>query len=495
MLFQGIFRILDLYFEEELLSYYDKIDRYLRKSVISLLSDDNLKEIEILHILADIINVLTHELINFGIDPEYLSNKFQELYFESQYRENVQTSLDLFNLKIIPLLNEIFLEILIFYIGGINGSKTILKLKNLKLIPLDLFLNLNKLKEDLSASEKIEHFQKYIGLIDSVCGKFCENKINIERLEDIEKIEIKLQLMYLLYRIIDFFNLQNNFNFTHIRTFIKNNLNKWLIRTPIVTLTSPEIYYCGIFMANELNINLDQEKIQNFLDEIYDSIIEETYTPLIEETDQIYYFLKACEIVYDYIEPSFVEELIKEEEEEFYAIDNLKLMETSKLAVIIKIYALLNLPEKLEIKNIERILSVIHERINKNGVKQFPNGPLSSEATYYTLFIHYMRDSLKILENTNYLESIIQKIYTNLMFLKFTEDVNFDLVSEIFYSCESLKLLNCIETKETLVQLSKYLFPDYITNKIARIGTLPKNNIKYRYFKIDKKTGRSKEII
>ncbi|MCK4237531.1 MAG: hypothetical protein KAX33_00290, partial [Candidatus Lokiarchaeota archaeon] len=119
MLFQGIFRILDLYFEEELLSYYDKIDRYLRKSVISLLSDDNLKEIEILHILADIINVLTHELINFGIDPEYLSNKFQELYFESQYRENVQTSLDLFNLKIIPLLNEIFLEILIFYIGGI----------------------------------------------------------------------------------------------------------------------------------------------------------------------------------------------------------------------------------------------------------------------------------------------------------------------------------------------------------------------------------------
>ncbi|GAH28759.1 unnamed protein product, partial [marine sediment metagenome] len=169
MLFQGIFRILDLYFEEDLISYYDKIDGHLRKSVISLLSDDILKEIEILHILADILNALTHELINFGIDPEYLSNKFQELYFESQYRENVQTSLDLFNLKIIPLLNEISLEMLIFYIGGINGSKTILELKNLKLIPLDLFLNLNKLKEDLSESEKIEHFQKYIGLIDSVC--------------------------------------------------------------------------------------------------------------------------------------------------------------------------------------------------------------------------------------------------------------------------------------------------------------------------------------
>ncbi|GAG80301.1 unnamed protein product [marine sediment metagenome] len=142
MFFQGIFRILDLYFEEALLSYYYKIDGYLRKSVISLLSDDNLKEIEILHILADILNVLTHELINFGIDPEYLSNKFQELYFESQYKENVKTSLDLFNLKIIPLLNEISLEMLIFYIGGINGSKTISELKNLKLIPLDLFLKL-----------------------------------------------------------------------------------------------------------------------------------------------------------------------------------------------------------------------------------------------------------------------------------------------------------------------------------------------------------------
>lgn len=495
MLYQGLFRILDLSFFEQFKAFFDGIDTYLQRSISNLLSENILKEIEILHISADILNVLTNDLIKLGIDPQYLSGKIQELYFESKYKENINTSMDLFKLKIIPIINEIFFEIFIFYIGGIVDTSIILNLKELNLLHLDLIIKLNKLKEDLHESDKFENFQKYIRLKDKVCGKFCENKINIERLEDVDNLEVKLQLNYLIYRIIDFFKLQNNFNFSHIITFIKDNVDNWLIGTPIVSLTNPEIYYCGIFLANELNIDLDQQKIQKFLDNIYNSIIEETYTPLIEETDQVYYFLKACEIVYDHIEPSYVQKLIKEEEEEFYDNDNLKLMETSKLAVILKIYSLLELPEKLEIKNIEKILAIIKERINNNGVKQFPDGSISSEATYYTLFIHYMRNSLKTFENTNFIENIIQKIYRNLTFLKFEEDINFDLISEIFYSCESLKLLNCIETKETLSQLSKYLFPDYITDKIDKLDSLPKNNIKYRYFKIDRITGHTKEIL
>lgn len=495
MLYQGLFRILDLSFLDQFKAFFDGIDTYLQRLVSNLLSENILKEIEILHLSADILNVLNNDLIKLGIDPQYLSGKIQELYLEAHYKENVRTSMDVFKFKIIPIINEIFLELFIFYIGGVIDSSIILNLKELNLLPLDLIIKLNKLKEDLHKSDKFENFQKYIGLMDNVCGKLCGNKKDIEHLEDIDNLEIKLQLNYLIYRIIDFFKLQSNFDFSNIRTFIKNNMDKWLITTPIVSLTNPEIYYCGIFLANELNIDLDKQIIEKFLDNIYNSIIEETYTPLIEETDQVYYFLKACEIVYDHIEPSYVQKLIKEEEEEFYSIDNLKLMETSKLAVILKIYSLLELREKLELKNIEKILAVIKERINNEGVKQFPDGSISSEATYYTLFIHYMRNSLKIFENTNFIENIIQKIYRNLTFLKFEEDINFDLVSEIFYSCESLKLLNCIETKETLSQLSKYLFPDYITDKIDKIGSLPKNNIKYRYFKIDKITGHKKEIL
>jgi len=495
MLYQGLFRILELSFYEQFETFFDRLDTYLQKSVSHLLSKDKLKEIEIMHLSADILNALNHELINLGIDAQYLSNKIQELYFESQYKENVNSSLDLFNLKIIPIINEIFLEMLIFYIGGVNGSSIISNLKNLNLLPLDLIINLNKLKDDLKETNKIENFQKYILLIDKVCGKFCENNKKIEKLEDIDDLELKLQLFYLLYRIIDFFNLQNNFNFSHIRDFLKNYMDKWLIRTPIVSLTNPDIYYCGIFLAHELNVELDLDEINNFLDEIIESIIEETYAPLVEETDQVYYFLKACEIVKKEISPNLIEKLLKEEEETYYDIDNLKLMETSKLAVILKIYALLNVPDKLEIKNIKNILSVIKERINTDGVKQFPDGVLSSEATYYTLFIHYMRDKLRELENTNFLENFLGKIYRNLNFLKFAKEINFDLISEIFYSCESLKLLNCIETKETLTQLSQFLFPDYITNEVAKIRALPKNNIKYRYFKIEKVTGHSIEII
>ncbi|KKM26148.1 hypothetical protein LCGC14_1587570, partial [marine sediment metagenome] len=38
---------------------------------------------------------------------------------------------------------------------------------------------------------------------------------------------------------------------------------------------------------------------------------------------------------------------------------------------------------------------------------------------------------------------------------------------ELFYSCESLKLFNCIETKEMIIHLARYLFPEEIVKKIS----------------------------
>ncbi len=496
MLYQGLFRILNLYFPEDLEIFYSNADEYIEKNISNYLSEKSLKENELFEVVSQLKNIIISELIRFHIDEIYLKDKFQEIVIEPQKAQNVNSSLDLFKLKILPIVNEILLETLLSYIGGINNYNIIEKLENLDILSLDFIIKLNNLKEDLSNSEKVENFQKYIKLTECVCEKIYCNKNKIESaLEEINDFSSKLQMKYLLYRIIDFFHLQKNIDFSHIKALLKNNIENWLIRTPIVSLTNSEIYYCGIFLAHELNVELDLDKINNFLDEIIKSIIEETYTPLVEETDSIYYFLKACEILNKKIDPRIVQKLLKEEEEMYYDMDNLKLMETSRLTVILKIYALLNVPDKLEIKHIRNILSVIKERINTDGVKQYPDGVTSSEATYYTLFIYYMRNKLRELENTKFLKNVLGKIYRNLNFLKFAKNINFDLISEIFYSCESLKLLNCIETKETLTQLSQFLFPDYVTNIVVNSKALPKNNIKYRYWKIEKVTGHTIEII
>jgi len=44
-----------------------------------------------------------------------------------------------------------------------------------------------------------------------------------------------------------------------------------------------------------------------------------------------------------------------------------------------------------------------------------------------------------------------------------------DVIYELFYSIESLKLLNCIEAKQMIIYLAKYLFPDGIVEKIANV--------------------------
>jgi len=493
MLYQGLYRILSLYFTDDLEIFLNKADKFVQNLVVNHLSNNNLKENELKQTISLLINSISSQLKQY-FDTSPLEQKFQEIKIKSDNSENLNTSQKIFINKIIPILNETILDEIIFYLGGINGSVIIETLEKSKVLSLDMIIKLNKLKDDLSNYNKLENFQKYIRITESVCNKVCNNKIDIENLEDLHDLSLRVQINYLIYRIIDFFKLQNRFDFSHIKKFLKDNIDKWLIRTPVVTLTNPEIYYCGIYLANELEVDIDKKKVNDFLNTVAKSIVEETYTPLIEETDEVYYLLKAHDVMKKEVQPDMIQKLIKEEEL-FYDVDNLKLMETSKLAVILKIFSLLKIPDKLEIDHIETILKVIKERENSNGVKQYPNGVISSEATYYTFFTYYMRGLLKDLENTNYVGSIIEKIYTNLTFIEFSEDINFDLISELFYSCESLKLLNCVETKETLTQLSNFLFPEYVTEKIKNLNSIPKENIRFRYYRIEKITGHTIEII
>lgn len=494
MIYQGLFKIFTEYFSEDFELFFSKSNQFLKNLLIDHLSNKLLQKNELVQTLSKLISVLITELKQY-IDTNYLKGKLEELFIDPEDLENISTSKKLFSKKIMPILNEVLLEEILFYIGGINGSNVIEKLEKSKILSLDFVIKLNKFKEDLTKFKKIDNYQKYIRLPESVCDKFCRSKIEIENLEDIDNLSLRIQVFYLVYRIIHFFKLQRQYDFSPIKNFLKNNLDKWLIRTPLVTLSNPEVYYCGIFLANELKIDLDAEKINDFLDEVVNSIIDETYTPLIEETDEVYYFLKACEILNKKIEPEMIENLIKEEEKLFYENDNLILMETSKLAVILKIFALLKIHEKHEIINIEKILLLVKERINSDGVKQYPDGAISAEATYYTIFIYYMRGLLKDIENFNFIDSILEEIYTTLAFIQFSEDINFDLISELFYSCESLKLLNCIETKETLTQLSNYLLPDYVTEKIKNSFSLSRDKIQFRYYKIERISGHTIEII
>ncbi|MFW9771979.1 MAG: hypothetical protein ACFFFB_07430, partial [Candidatus Heimdallarchaeota archaeon] len=62
---------------------------------------------------------------------------------------------------------------------------------------------------------------------------------------------------------------------------------------------------------------------------------------------------------------------------------------------------------------------------------------------------------------------------------------------ELFYSFESLKLFNCIETKQMIIQLAKYLFPKVVVEKISVNTEIIKTKARFRHFKVDKVTGET----
>ena len=69
--------------------------------------------------------------------------------------------------------------------------------------------------------------------------------------------------------------------------------------------------------------------------------------------------------------------------------------------------------------------------------------------------------------------------------------MNFDLISELFYALEILKLFNCIETRQMIIQLAKYLFPPEVVEKVSLNMELIKTQARFRHLKVNRITGET----
>ena len=67
--------------------------------------------------------------------------------------------------------------------------------------------------------------------------------------------------------------------------------------------------------------------------------------------------------------------------------------------------------------------------------------------------------------------------------------MNYDLITELFYSCECLKLLNCIESKDTLILLAKHLFPEEVVKKISASENISMEKEVIRHVNVNRITG------
>ena len=493
MIFQGLFNILELYSTQEEF-FYDNIDRYFQDKIGSIFKESINMDNDLPKKLKDFLSLLKKEFIKLGFNPNEIEKKTSNhfLKISKKDQKEITTIIDLYKKKIAPLIYEIFLEKIFNYLADFDTGAIMLYLKSEGFLPIEFIFELRNLKILFDQNpKKKENLRKYIRIQEKVIQKFIENKDKIESLEDIENARDKLQLIYLIYRIIDFVYVQRIFDFSHIRNYIENNVNEWLESIPLVSLKNPDQYFCGIYLAKQLGIKLDKNKVHEFLVNLYEEINDEFEAPLIEATDQLYYYFKSTELVKLWFTEEKLKPLIMIDSN-FFEPSYLRNLETSQLVIILKIYHLLNLYDKIENHKIKSIYDELDQRVSPEGIKQYRDGFVSSESTYYVIFSNYMANSLDKLKEYDLLENIISRIYRNLEICNFTQQTNYDLLSEIFYSCESLKLFNCIETKQMIMHLANYLFPPEIAEKISKIEDFSAaTTARFRHLKVNRFTGET----
>ena len=491
MIFQGLLNISSLYLDNE--DYlFNSLDQFFHNRINEFLETNNDKTDDLNSQFSKLKDLVKSDLVDLGFERKELEYIFLDPFVKQNNDDNNKklTIHQVYDLKIAPILYEIFLEKVVDYLVDINNvSPIMLNLKSTNFLSLEFIVELKNLKDLINKyPEKKENLKKYLQIHKKFEEKLVLDKQNIEMLEDLPDPKEKLQLLYLIYRLISDFHLEEEFDFSHIKNYISDNMDEWLMTIPLVTLKNPDLYYCGLYLADALNVKLDDSKVKSFLLDLYEEGIDEFEAPLVQATDGVYYLLKATSYMKLWLTNVQLNRMI-ETDPKYFEPAYLKNLETSQLVVILKIYSLIHARNVED--NIDAILEELEQRLTPQGIKQYRDGFVSSEATYYVLFCNYMRKTLNKLNDYNLLESTISKIYRNLELLEVSEDTNFDLISELFYSFEILKLFNCIETPQLIIKMANYLFPPEVAAKISASPELNKPQARFRHLKVNRITGET----
>ena len=484
---------MDLYFKEIDLVYIE-LDEYFREKVLRELSLKSKNKEDLKDFLKESLELIKQELLDLGFQEYNISSKFSSTSLDLdiyEYVDAFDTKEKLFKTKLAPLIHELVLRKVLRYLVGLDHLEILVKLREKNLIPIEFLAELKEYKKNTQKEfEKIDNLRNYIQIKSQIVEEFKNNKDRVESLEELQETRSQLQLLYIIYRILDFFNFDYVFDFSNIQMYLKEHKEDWLLSLPLVSLRNPDLYFCGIYLANHLDFEIDKQEILDFLKRLIKEIVDEYNSPIMEATSQVYYVVKSYNMLEKEIPDQQKDELLKEEEN-YFTTEYLKDQETSDLIVILKIYKMLNEFDALDEQKVKSIEEEIDERRTEDGVKQQRDMFVTSESDYYIVFYYYMMHKLDELEDYNILESICPRIYRNLELLDFSKEANYDLFSEIFYSCETLKLLNCIDSKFILLELAKYLFPEEVGKLIKETEEIDFEESKFLKISINRNTGET----
>ena len=482
MIFHGIFKIIYEILDSSK-SYNRVIKKYFnRKIEIYLKNHKNDDILNIADLIVDIKqNLLELEFSEFDIDYFFAGVEKKFSMLNESYSKSPFTFYDT---EIEHLIIELIIMKILEYIVGFDINPIIVQMRKNNLLPDNLLIQIQELKKKYENDlNKIQNLKKYLSIKNRIIETLLNNQINFSNIQRDMTNYRKLQLIYLLFRLIEYINLERKFDFHHIKDFLITHTKEYLDTIPLVTLKNPELYYCGIYLSVKLDLPIDYVVLNFFLEQVYQDLINSFDAPFVQGTRRIYYLIKTLDLIGSTLSDEKINRLMVENDE-FYRPDYLKDLETSRIILISKIYNYLGIRNKINPLKI----AAIEDEINRR-VETIDNNLNYSEVLYYLIFHYYGTGSLKNLENFDIINTLVKKIHQNLTILILNDETSNDIISELVYSFECLKLLNCINTKESFSHLVNYFLPNQAIAQIQQdLEQIPEiSNCKQ--LKINKITG------
>ena len=173
MIFQGLFNILDLYFEE-IGEFYHHIDKYFRETISRSMESMDLKDFTYNNIFEGITTTLKKEFIELGFEQDIIENYFMDRALDNDVMEldKITSTFEIYENKFAPIVYEIFLEQIVDYLVEDKAVMIILNLKSKGFFPTEFILELRNLKQLMQKSpDKVENLKKYIHIQDHIQQK------------------------------------------------------------------------------------------------------------------------------------------------------------------------------------------------------------------------------------------------------------------------------------------------------------------------------------
>jgi hypothetical protein len=110
MIFQGLFNILELYINDIEL-FYNNIDNHIQEKIKNSFGNSPIDKNSLNRILEDLCIFLKKYFVELGFENVEIENKFLDPFLEigDNDKKNLSMTMDIYEIKIAPLVYEIFL--------------------------------------------------------------------------------------------------------------------------------------------------------------------------------------------------------------------------------------------------------------------------------------------------------------------------------------------------------------------------------------------------